>query len=323
MASTTSLPMASANIWTNFVFFIAALVLTVYLIYYSIAPWYAGAGAAANNNQRSGLWQTHRPKALRRFLLLTIASLIIASLLNILFYVQGVPSGGDSNNDAGKGPTFRIRNLQLGGWLALRSLSNIFQQLPFALLFLTLINILQSRWYTLHKYSTGHKVVSASSSTLDHDAAEYKFPNFLGWKGKEGCSFFVAFLLVFIPVLSNVLFSIGFSKYLASGALDDYSKVVKAVTFLDAWNCVMVIIAIADISVSSYFLFQQMRKSHYYDLVCLIFVISTLSIFDVPSALLTVCIDVCYHLSINYTLLNRRRVANYDCVVLPLVRQLL
>ncbi|CAG8599029.1 6789_t:CDS:2, partial [Acaulospora colombiana] len=188
-------------------------------------------------------------------------------ILNVIFFAQQLPPSGS-------GVSLSIPNLTLGGWATLMVFATVSSQLPFAFLFLAIVNVLQSRWYAFVQETTGSKVVPVSpsspkKSTKADDQTLHKFPAFLGWKGKEGASFFIAFILVFLTLVSKLTMAIGLKMvsddHDKPAVLNQYNTIVKTVTFFDGVVSAFVAIAVMDVSASSFCLKRAMKREGYMD----------------------------------------------------------
>jgi hypothetical protein len=202
-----------------------------------------------------------------RFTLFTLLSLLFSSILNVIYLAQDVPSA-TANSDTNEGVSLSVNNLSVNGWIVLMVLATFAQQVPYALLFLTLLNILQSRWYALVKAETGHKTVQSGSDSKE----EYKLPGFLGWKRKEGTSFLIAFLLITFPLSSRIILAVGLGTspnpvLMETGDFERFEQLEKAAMWLDAMHAAVAFISMVDIAVSSFCLSNRLRAAGYNDSV--------------------------------------------------------
>lgn len=198
-------------------------------------------------------------------------AMLFSSVLNVIFLAQDTPSASATSRDETQGPSMRVQNLSLNGWIALMVLATIAQQLPFALLFLTLINILQSRWYAFTAATTGYKTTPSTRPKADGTEL-YQLPAFLGWRGKQRTSFFIAIMLVFLPILSRIILAVGVGTFpnsmvAASGDFERFETLNKVVAGLDGLRAGMAFIAVFDIAVSSFCLEKRLRVAGYCDSV--------------------------------------------------------
>lgn len=242
-------------------FLVISAILLVSLLFQYLLPWQHAAQITQNNGRDP------RPRVFYKFVLFTVFALFASSTLNVVFLAQDVPSPTQADDETSDGASLRVKNLSVNAWIALMVLATFAQQLPYALVFLTLLNVLQSRWYTLTKAETGKKTVQSAGSP-----GRDKLPAFLGWKGKEGTSLLLAFLLVFLPLLSRIILAVGLGTFpnpmLAdTGDFESFEQLEKAVMWLDGLRAGVVFISVADIVVSSFCLSQQFRAAVYRDSV--------------------------------------------------------
>ena len=247
--------------WTNFAFLLIAAILLVSLLYQYLLPWHLAAKIIKKNSRDP------RPRVFYRLVLFTILSLLASSVLNVVFLAQATPSASPASTDESSGPSLRVQNLSLNGWIALMVLATIAQQLPYVLLFLTLVNILQSRWYAFVKTTTEHEAVPKTTSKSE-DMDKGKPPAFLGWRGKEGTSFFIAFLLVLLPLISRIILAVGMGTLpnpmvAPSGTADfeGFENLSQVAEGLDGLRAGVALVAVLDIGVSSFFLEKRLRAA--------------------------------------------------------------
>lgn len=249
--------MVQNQLLTHLIFLIISSLLLVSLLYQYLLPWQHAAQIIKKHGRDP------RPRVFYRLIVFTILSLLFSSILNVIFLAQDVPST-TANSDTSGG--LRVNNLSVNGWIALMVLATIAQQVPYALLFLTLLNILQSRWYALTKAETGYKTVQRGRDS------KKELPTFLGWKRKEGASFFIAFLLVLFPLLSRVILAVGLGTspnpvLMDTGDFKHFEQLEEAVMWLDGMHAVVAFIAMVDIAVSSFCLSNRLGAAGHKDSV--------------------------------------------------------
>lgn len=248
-----------STLWTNCVFIIVTAILLVSLLYQYLLPWHLATQIIKKHGRDP------RPRVFFRFLLFTVLALFFSSILNVLFYAQATPSPTATSEDENQGPSLRIQNLSLNGWIALMVLATIAQQVPYALVYLTLLNVLQSRWYALVRTTNEHKTTQVAR------VGSNEKPTFLGWKHKEPTSFFLAFLLVFLPILSRIVLAVGLgtlpNPMAVEGAdqFDKFDRLQKVVGGLDGLRAGITFIALVDLGASAYFLGKRLRAAGYHD----------------------------------------------------------
>lgn len=246
MTSNSLTSTVADSLWTNVIFAFILAFLMFALAYQHLLPYHT------TRNK-------HGPRSLHTMLFSIAASLFVACVLNALYSAQEVPDGG---------PSLHIQNLTLGGWIAIMVFATITRAIPFTLLFLTFIAILESRWEILILQITKNKSRASSNVTF-----QGRHP-FLGWHWKTRVSYFQAAALLILPTASSITSAIGIASStsiaLQDGSVDIQSlvhsfPVLKLSMAFDGMRCAFVAIGVLDVGVCAFILFKRLRAARYVD----------------------------------------------------------
>ncbi|CAG7849285.1 SubName: Full=Uncharacterized protein {ECO:0000313/EMBL:CCA69490.1} [Serendipita indica DSM 11827] len=197
------------------------------------------------------LWRDPRPRAFVQLLLTTALSFFVAGALNLLYYAERLPQNPGSESPV---------TLSLDVWIVIIFFATTSRQISFPILYLLMVNVLQSRWYAFVKHSTGHKHERRTKESKP------QLPEFLGWRGKEKASFFVAGLMLLLPIISNVCLAVGLKQVSQSG-IAVLLSIDRVATALDGVRGGLVAFAVLDIGISSFFLSRRLKASDYGDTI--------------------------------------------------------